>query len=724
MARFNKLKIKKLYLTSQDKTKGQLSKEVLVTASAEDLNSLVGAATSGTNGLLLAGAYTNGISITGTATNSISISGAATTGINITSATVKSINIANTVTTGTHGIYLKSTVTAFPGSEFIGAYIRAEAATNAATAKSLYGTIIYGTNNAVTQTTGSLWGTLTYAYIKGATAVTIANAYAGQFEISMDAGRSANATITTEAACLLAKVTAGDLADDTKVHGMIIRVGDMDGDSATFGNGILIEDNASMSGTCKFTTGINISSGCTTGINLSGANTTGINISGANTTAINVSAVQTDETGLNGACILKHGTYSTAIAYGTQTDHLVLTSMHITAGATGKYVIGSFLGVDTSATSTGYFIGNYNYLTVNNTVGAAMGFYSEVDVTATAALNGNVSGYYSEMIVNAGTITGAGKINGLLVEVSVTAGVTIAQEVHGIEVDMRGIKADVAGQTVGIKVTEAGGTNYLDYGMQFSNCFDTATAVLDFDLTQGNVACGILMDSGAYTITTGVSFTGIYTTAISITGTCTTALLIPDDSLLSWGASADVSASWTGQELLFEDTRTIDVSDGYNRTIHVGNTVTMTASRYAALSNYTTLAGTGGLDAYGVKAAMVQGATKAVDGHFGGGMFEVKNNAATCSTASAIFLRWDNDSSSGFGGAQSFIRIEDNSSATKVKYLLDTLTVSTNLDADAAMIRTGGNAASNIQFKQGLQVKVNGSAYYIGLIAVGDWQND
>ena len=535
MASFNKVRVKKLYLPSQTAGGNGKQQSVLVTASAEDLNALVGAATSGTNGLLLAGAYTNGISITGTATNSISISGAATTGINITSATVKSINIANTVTTGTHGIYLKSTVTAFPGSEFIGAYIRAEAATNAATAKSLYGTIIYGTNNAVTQTTGSLWGTLTYAYIKGATAVTIANAYAGQFEISMDAGRSANATITTEAACLLAKVTAGDLADDTKVHGMIIRVGDMDGDSATFGNGILIEDNASMSGTCKFTTGINISSGCTTGIN----------ISGANTTAINVSAVQTDETGLNGACILKHGTYSTAIAYGTQTDHLVLTSMHITAGATGKYVIGSFLGVDTSATSTGYFIGNYNYLTVNNTVGAAMGFYSEVDITATAALNGNVSGYYSEMIVNAGTITGAGKINGLLVEVSVTAGVTIAQEVHGIEVDMRGIKADVAGRTVGIKVTMAGGSNYLDYGMQFSNCFDTATAVLDFDLTQGNTACGILMDSGvSYTITTGISLTGIITTGISITantvhcinlGTPTGAILklVSDDTIVS-----------------------------------------------------------------------------------------------------------------------------------------------------------------------------------------------
>ena len=68
MARFNKLKIKKLYLTSQDKTKGQLSKEVLVTASADDLNSLVGAATSGTTGLALAGAYVDAIKISGSFT--------------------------------------------------------------------------------------------------------------------------------------------------------------------------------------------------------------------------------------------------------------------------------------------------------------------------------------------------------------------------------------------------------------------------------------------------------------------------------------------------------------------------------------------------------------------------------------------------------------------------------------------------------------------------------
>ena len=220
-----------------------------------------------------------------------------------------------------------------------------------------------------------------------------------------------------------------------------------------------------------------------------------------------ITDVQPDETGWDGAAIMQHGTYTTALAYGTQTDHLVMKSMHITAGATGKYVFGDIMVIDTSATSTGYFVGGYDYITVNHTVGAAMARYVEVDVTATAALNGNVSGLYSEMCVTAGVITGAGKINGILVEMNVTAGVTIAQELHGIEVDMRDIKADIAGRTVGIKVTEAGGSNYLDYGMEFSNCFHTATAVMHYDLTQGNTACVEKVDAGAYTIANFLTFT-------------------------------------------------------------------------------------------------------------------------------------------------------------------------------------------------------------------------
>ena len=248
----------------------------------------------------------------------------------------------------------------------------------------------------------------------------------------------------------------------------------------------------------------------------------GIEILGAGGTRVGLtlplvnSKAQTSKTGFASAAFLRHGSYTTGLAYGTLTGHLVVKSMHITAGVTGKYVIGDLCMIESSAISTGYFIGNYAYLVVGHTVGAAMAVYAEVDITATAALNGNVQGLFSEVIVSAGTITGAGKISGLTVEVSVTAGVTIAQPVHGIEVDMRGIKADVVGETIGIKVTMAGGANYLDYGMQFSNCFDQATAVLNFDLTQGNTAIGILFESGSYVIGSAIKIDGVCDTVIDI----------------------------------------------------------------------------------------------------------------------------------------------------------------------------------------------------------------
>jgi len=76
------------------------------------------------------------------------------------------------------------------------------------------------------------------------------------------------------------------------------------------------------------------------------------------------------------------------------------------------------------------------------------------------------------------------------------------------------------------------------------------------------------------------------------------------------------------------------------------------------------------------------------------------------------------------------ITLMTSGAGTESKYLFElgnveaAKTVTTNEDADAAMIRTGGNAATNIQFKQGIQIIVNGADYYIPLIAVGDWQND
>ncbi len=159
-------------------------------------------------------------------------------------------------------------------SEFKGIYLRVENR-EANAAASIYGAQIYGVANAVN--TGSVWGALVYGYAKGALGITIGKLYGIQSEITWDASSAAQ-TITTEATPFLGKVTGGQLADYTKVHGIILRFGDMDGGSRTYGNGIKIEDDADMSGTCVLTTGLNITMGCTTGISLSGTMTTGINI--------------------------------------------------------------------------------------------------------------------------------------------------------------------------------------------------------------------------------------------------------------------------------------------------------------------------------------------------------------------------------------------------------------------------------------------------------------
>lgn len=67
---------------------------------------------------------------------------------------------------------------------------------------------------------------------------------------------------------------------------------------------------------------------------------------------------------------------------------------------------------------------------------------------------------------------------------------------------------------------------------------------------------------------------------------------------------------------------------------------------------------------------------------------------------------------------------------TESKYLFELgnveagKTVTTNVDADACMLRTGGNVATNIVLTQGIQIIVNDADYYIPLIAVADWKND
>ena len=223
------------------------------------------------------------------------------------------------------GIEMRYQVTDWTGvgSSFKGMYLRSEAITTAATGKSIYGAEVYGVCNNVTMTTGSLWGALFYAYVKGVGAVTVNNMYAVQGELTWDASRTHDCTITTAAACFRAKITGGRVADYTKIHGYELTIGEMDGDSAKFGKGLFMQDDSGMSGTCTLTTGIDIAIGCTTGISIGGDTTDAISISGDATTAINITSGCTPTYGINvvGACT------TSAINVGASANGVVLTGV-------------------------------------------------------------------------------------------------------------------------------------------------------------------------------------------------------------------------------------------------------------------------------------------------------------------------------------------------------------------------------------------------------------
>lgn len=299
------------------------------------------------------------------------------------------------------------------GSSFDGMYLRAEAKTNTAAGKSLRGTQIYGTCNNVTMTTGSLWGTLTYAYVKGTGAVTINNIYAGQFECSWDASRTADCTVTTESAVILAKYTAGRVADYTKLHGIIVRFGEMDGDSQVFGKGLFIEDDAGMSGTSTLTTGIDLEIGCTTGISLGGTLTTGLVMSGTVTTGISFTGAVT--TGITFASSTlspgsSGGVSGIAFDVGSRTTEATVTF----AGSDGienfepLQMKVDFVGTNPASVSKVNMI--YQQLTHDTTDMANLRLKC---ADFTISVNKNVQDVYAyqgEVSFGAGTVTASGEV--------------------------------------------------------------------------------------------------------------------------------------------------------------------------------------------------------------------------------------------------------------------------------------------------------------------------
>lgn len=149
--------------------------------------------------------------------------------------------IDDTYTVG-EGVELKYAISDFAGiplrdsnEVFVGVYSRAESIVDDASAHAV-GVEGWGVANGVG--VGQVEGLRGWAYGKGDTTDTIAMAYGVRGEFSMDAGRANTLTLTTEAAGLLARITSGKVDAYTKIHGVITRFGDMDGQARTYGSAL------------------------------------------------------------------------------------------------------------------------------------------------------------------------------------------------------------------------------------------------------------------------------------------------------------------------------------------------------------------------------------------------------------------------------------------------------------------------------------------------------
>jgi len=251
-----------------------------------------------------------------------------------------------------------------------------------------------------------------------------------------------------------------------------------------------------------------------------------INISRKSSNAINVSVVQDDETGLDETAVFKHGTYSTALAYGSQTDHMVFKSMHVTAAATAaKWVFGDVNYIETSADSIGYIDVGYNYLSVGHNL--VNGFASRGRVAVTAACTlGEHCGVLGTMEIGAYAIdkTGSATLSAGIFDTEVTAGATVKQEVTCLEIRPR-IRANIEGSSCGIRINiHCSSTNYVNYGLDIRSMSAQQTAAIRILATPTSDAlpCGLHIEgqsSSTSTVTNAISLAGIVTNVLDFAST-------------------------------------------------------------------------------------------------------------------------------------------------------------------------------------------------------------
>ena len=240
--------------------------------------------------------------------------------------------------------------------------------------------------------------------------------------------------------------------------------------------------------------------------------------------AITISEIQADETGLDAAAAFQHGTYSTALAYGTQTDHLVMKSMHVSAAATDKYVFGDINRITTSAASTGYMMAGYNYLSVGHDLVNGYATRSRLEITATCEIGEQVACLATATVAASATLTGSGNVRAGLFELNIGASAAIATECHCIEVRPL-IASNIVGVTAGIRINvNCSSVNYLDYGLDIRSMSAQQTAAIRILATPDTnaLACAIHIegqDSSTSTVTNAICLVGTVTNVLDFAET-------------------------------------------------------------------------------------------------------------------------------------------------------------------------------------------------------------
>jgi len=231
-------------------------------------------------------------------------------------------------------------------------------------------------------------------------------------------------------------------------------------------------------------------------------------------TSINVTGTPTGD-GLDAAAVMQHGSYSTAIAHGTQTAHLVLNTNNITVDTGAYYVFGSIDKITTSDDSTGYMNPSYGFLSVGHNLVNGWAVRGRVDITDTCEI-GEMAGLLGTVEVTASkaiTQTGAPPLAAAILSATIGASATVEQEVMCLEIRPL-IKANIAGSSAGIRVNvNCSSTNYLDYGIDIRSMSADQTAAMRvlFTGASASLPAAIVLEgqtSSTSVITSGIKMQG------------------------------------------------------------------------------------------------------------------------------------------------------------------------------------------------------------------------